>query len=146
MSSMYSLFKTDTRLEQEGVIIDYGQFRVTIARSGGANKRYTKILEAKTRPYRRAIETETLDPARGNDLLREVFAEAVVLNWEVLVDEEKQEWKPGIEGPNGDILPVTYENILSAFRLLPDLFLDLQAQSQKVALFRADEQAAASGN
>lgn len=145
MSSMYSLFKTDTSLEQSGIYLDYGTFRVKIARAGGANKRYAKLLETKTRPYRRAIETETLDNNRGQALLQEVFAEAVILNWEVK-DEAKDTWKTGIEGPNGDILPYTTENVLAAFRLLPDLFLDIQSQASKVALFREDAQEAASGN
>ena len=33
--SMYGQFKTSDTLEIQGVVIDYGDFRVTLARAGG---------------------------------------------------------------------------------------------------------------
>lgn len=144
--SMYGLFKTNTDAEQTGVIIDYGTFRVTIARAGGANKRYSKVLETKTRPYRRALETDTMSEERGIGILHEVYAETVVLNWEVQTDTVKNTWKQGIESPTGDILPYTTENVIKTFGMLPDLFLDIQAQAQKIAMFREVNYKAAEGN
>lgn len=141
--SMYELFKTDTNLETNGIVIDYGSFRVTIARAGGANKRFAKTLDVKTKPYRRAIQTETMDNERGLDILREVYSEAVVLNWEV---KDGDGWRQGIEGPDGDILPFTKENVLATFRALPDLFHDLQEQAGKAALFRQSIREAEAGN
>ncbi len=144
--SMFKSFKTDTSLEQKGVVIEYDDFRVTIARSGGSNKKYAKALEAKTRPIRRAIETDTLGEERGRAILHEVFAEAVVLNWETRIGIEEDDWEVGIESPEGGILPFTKENVIKTFQLLPDLFQDLQAQSNKISLFRGQDQEDAAGN
>ncbi len=132
--SMYKLFKTDESLETKGIVIDYGAFRVTIARAGGKNQRYARVLEAKSKPYRRAIQTETMDPDKAQQLLLETFAEAVVLNWETKVDDQ---WQRGIEPEGGgDLLPFNAENVILTFQKLPDLFQDLHAQANKVALFR----------
>lgn len=147
--SMYKTFKTDDSLEKTGIFLDYGEFRVTIARAGGSNKRFAKVLEAKTKPYRRAIQTEMMDQERGATLLREVYAEAVVLNWEVRDGEDKDgnpKWRVGIELPDGTIGAFTKENVLLTFNNLPDLFSDIQEQAGKAALFRASIQEAEAGN
>ena len=54
-TSMYSTFRTDDELERKGIVIEYDSFRVTIARAGGSNKAFERALEAKSRPFRRAI-------------------------------------------------------------------------------------------
>lgn len=134
LGGMYEQFKTDVSLESRGVEIDYGEFRVTIARAGGANKKYARVLEAKTKPFRRAIQTETMNEERARELLVETYAEAVIVNWETKVDGKFQ---MGIEAPNGGkLLSVNVKNIALTLMNLPDLFTDLQAQANRVALFR----------
>lgn len=132
---LYKLFSTDKNLEKGGIELDYGDLKITIARAGGANKRFARLLEAKTKPYKRAIQTETLDPERALGLMREVFAESVVLNWETKVDGK---FKKGIENKKGELIPFNVENVIKTFENLPDLFTDIQEQAQKAALFRED--------
>ncbi len=140
--SMRELFRTDEVLETKGVVIDYGSFRITLARAGGANKKFTRLLEAKTRPHRRAMQTETMQDAAAMAILREVYAEGAIMLWEnrsVLGKDGEWTgaWKVGIEPEKGDtLLPFTQENITRTLEELPDLFLDLQAQSNKVSLYR----------
>lgn len=141
--SMYGTYKTDEQMEREGVYINYGSFRVCLARAGGANKRYQKVLEAKARPYRRAIETETMDTERALEIRRDAFLETCILGWDVKVGTD---WVPGIEGPDGTVLPFNKDNLLMAARDLPDLFEDLMAQAGKAALYRKAEQEVAAGN
>lgn len=142
--SMYSQFKTDTEMETKGIALEYGDFRIMIARAGGANKKFSRVLEQRTKPYRRAMKTETMDNDLAVELLYEVYAEAIVLDWLTKVDGE---FKKGIENPDGPkLLPPTVENIVATFRGLPDLFLDVQEQAQKVALFRQDILEADAGN
>lgn len=146
---MYQQFKTDPEVEKKGIDLNYGHFRVTVARSGGANKAYQRMLENKTRPYQRAIATGVMDNDRSMGIIREVFAETVILGWEVLakknendelemveVNDPEGEFVKGIEGPDGTILPVTVENLVKTFEALPDLFFDLRAQSDNMQLFR----------
>jgi hypothetical protein len=134
---MYESFETDKDFERKGIELEYGGFIVTIARAGGANKQYAKVLEAETRPYRRAIDTETMDPEVALDLMMKVAAKTLVTNWQVKEGEDDDaKWKKGIEPREGTkLLPVNYENILLTFRALPALYQDIYAQAQKVGLY-----------
>lgn len=143
--SLYEMFKTDTKAEQEGVVIDYGgSVRITLARAGGSNKRFLRLLRDKARPYKRAISTEQLPPETQEKILRKCYAEAIVLNWETKVEGE---WRQGIEQPGqSDLLPFTKENVLATFEALPDLFTDLQSQAGDFSLFRQALREVAEGN
>lgn len=130
--SLYKQFKTDNNLEKTGILLQYGQnskgkdICIRVARAGGANDAYIKRMEAKVKPVKRQIQNETIERAALLNILREVFAETVVLGWENVEDEQ------------GNPLPFTKENCVKLFTDLPDLFDDLQEQSQRAALFRAE--------
>ncbi len=118
-----ALFGTNASLETEGLWIDYGDYgRFLIARAGGANKKFKNLFERKIRPYRAAINMGTLDDAVAERIMRESFAEAVVIDWE-LVNED------------GDPFPFSAEKCCEIFEENPDLFTDLQQQAQMVANF-----------
>lgn len=140
--SMYDQFQTDANSETKGIILDYGSFRVTIARAGGANKRFTKTLEARTRHLKRLIQTDNLTNEQAEPIVREVYADTVIHLWEV--KQEDGTWVPGIEGPDGQLLPYNKSNVLLTFDNLPDLFADIKEQAMKASLFRTalKEQAA----
>ena len=138
--SLYKLFKTDEKLETDGVWLEYGQteqgkpIRIKIARAGGRNVAFAKALEKATRPYRKAIQTGTLDDKTATRLYQEVFADTVVLGWE------------NVEGPDGQPLEFNKENVLKLFEDLPDLFADLREQANNVSLFREEVLEADLGN
>jgi len=144
MSGMYKQFSTDKELEKKGIVLDYGQFRVTVARAGSANHKFVRTHEILTKPVRRLIEQEILPVEKEREISRQLYAKAVVLNWEVKDDKEK--WKQGIEAPDGSILPYTEENVINTFAALPDLFADIQIQSNKMQLFRAADKEADAKN
>jgi hypothetical protein len=138
---MYEQFSTDTESETSGILLNYGEFRITIARAGGANKKFIRLLETKTKPYRRAIQTDTMDNERGNAILIAVYSEAIILNWERRDEKGKDKWTQGIEAPPGAkqaTLPFNRENVVVTLTDLPELFLDIQEQASKAALFRQD--------
>ena len=130
--SLYKNFKTDESIEQSGVILEYGvtddnrPIRIRIARAGGGNARFAKLLEQKLKPHRRQIQNESLDESVASSILREVYAETVILGWENVQDKD------------GKDLPFNKENCLQLLTDLPELFSDIREQSTKVALFRAD--------
>ncbi|MGD9210528.1 MAG: hypothetical protein PVI90_07120 [Desulfobacteraceae bacterium] len=140
--SLKKQFATDKNLETKGIWVDYGDVRIRIARAGGANKKYTKRLDQLTKPVRRAIQIGSLQEERSQIILRTVFAETVVLDWQVKIGED---WKKGIDPEDagvkadGDkLLPVNFENIVKVFTMLPDLFFDLQQQAQNGMLFQEE--------
>lgn len=130
--SLYKTFKTSGDLEKTGIYLQYGfvdddperPIRILIARAGGSNTKFARILEAKTKPYRRAIQTETMDPKMADNIFREVYAESVVLGWDNVSDVD------------GVALPFSKENVVKVFTDLPDLYADVREQANKAALFR----------
>lgn len=150
-------FKTNDKLEVDGIVIDYGDARIRIARAGGANKKFTRLLDVRTKPYRRAIASGSMDNDRALDIMKGVFAEVIVLGWETNTGtDEEPIWETGIDSEDAGVemedpldtslLPVNKDNVLKVFRQLPDLFLDLQSQAQSSTLYRAELDEAAAGN
>ena len=140
--NMYSQFETDPNLETGGIWIDYGDFRVQLARAGGANKKYLSYAEAKTKPFRRAIQAGTMPEERSRTLLYDIYAKTVILDWQVADGEEKDgtvKWKSGIHKKGGGLFDVTPENIITTFKNLQSLFIDLQQSAESIALFRKEE-------
>lgn len=130
--SLYKQFKTNKELEKDGILLEYGlnskgqPICIRIARAGGGNVQFSKRFEAKLKPFRRQVQNETLDPQLAEKLVREVYAESVVLGWENVEDED------------GNELPFSVENAIKLFTDLPELFKDIQEQSGKMALFREE--------
>jgi len=130
---MYKNFKSDPEAERTGIIQDFGTFRVTLARSGGANKSFQKTLERRSKKYERALATGTMDDEVAEKIMQETFCDTVVMNWEVLVDGE---WTQGIEGPDGELLEYNKVNLMLTFKNLEDLYDDLRVQAGKGSLYR----------
>jgi hypothetical protein len=130
--SLYEQFKTDGSLEKTGILLEYGNnskgqpIAIRIARAGGANTAYTKRMEARVKPYRRQIQNETIETVLVERILKEVYADTVVLGWE------------NVEGEDGKPLEFTVENCLKLFTDLPDLFQDIRTQAERASLFRAE--------
>lgn len=140
--SLYSQFQTDKNVEKDGVVLEYGKtadgrvISIRIARAGGANSRYSKLLEAATKPYRRQLQNETMDNDIAEGITQKVYAQAVVLGWEnvefpVLDENDK---------PTGKFeeAKFTVDNCVKLFKDLPDLWNDIQNQATRAALFRQD--------
>ena len=130
--SLYKQFATDKNVERDGVVLSYGKnsknkdINIRIARAGGANIRYAKLLEAAIKPYRRQLQNETMDNGVAEDITMRVYAQSVVLGWE------------GVEDENGNNMEFTVENCMKLFKDLPDLWADIQSQATRAALFRQD--------
>lgn len=132
MSTLYSQFETDDTLEKKGILLEYGTtddgkpICIRIARAGGANKAYDKRMEAEVKPHRRMIQNETIEKSVVDRILKKVYAETVVIGWENVQDK------------NGKDMPFNSANCIQLFEDLPDLFKDIQEQSQRAVLFRAE--------
>jgi len=151
MTSPYKLFGTKPDLEQSGIVVNYGdEAWFKIARAGGANKKYLTQMTERLKPYRRQIQTETMDEKLADRVVMEVFVDTVLLGWGSYAKEDEgaavsidlgsagpaapvpQDW---IEGPDGAHLPFTRENALKVLTDLPELFRELRAESERLANF-----------
>lgn len=126
--SIYDYFKTDDGMEQTGIWIDYGPAgSFLIARAGGKNQKFNQVLQRENRQNKFKIDNDLLSEQEGRELMYRVFAEAVVKDWQDVRDRD------------GRLMQCTRDNIIKLFRDLPDLFMDIQTQAQKVANFREKE-------
>jgi hypothetical protein len=139
--SLYKLFKTDEASEQEGIWLEYADedgkgppARIKIARAGGSNAKYMRVLERRYKPVRRQSQLGILDPKVSEEILAQVYAEAVLLGWENVTD------------PEGKPLPFNVENAVKLLTDLPELFSEIQIQANRMSLFRADLREADAGN
>jgi hypothetical protein len=130
-SSPYAHFATDKAAEKQGVVVDYGDFWFRVARTGGANTSYTKRLTSVFKPYRRAIQTDTMKDELAEKLMREVFAEKAVIGCGSTAFGDGF-----MPDANGERMEMTEANLVQMFTDLPDLFKDLQEQAGKVSLYR----------
>lgn len=129
-SGLFQLYATDTQVEKEGVWVPVGKdgdkvIRFRLARAGGGNTKYLKLLELKTKPYRRQLQHDLVDIKTSDEIMMEVFAETVVVDWENVLED-------GIQ------VPYSKEKCLAYFKELPDLFNDVREQASKAAYYRAE--------
>lgn len=141
--SLYSAFKTDENIERLGIVLDYGSFRIRVARAGGSNKRFARVFEQKLKPVRQALKADQLQEEIGDRILAEVYADAVILDWETLIDGE---FKKGIEAEDGSLLPFNVKNVQETLQNLPELFTDIREQTTKFSNFRALDKEADAAN
>jgi len=128
--SLYKQFETNAVIEAAGVKVEFGENddltipTFHISRIAKSNKRYSKALEAATRPYRRQIELGTMSENVADKLFRDVFVTTILLGWE------------NVQGRDGTLLEFNKENASMLLKDLPELFDDLQEKAKSASLFR----------
>lgn len=125
MKSIKDLFKTDARLEEDGVDLSFGEYgKIRVARSGGSNKDGRAVMERVFRPYRQVMTLGALDKRTELELTAQATAEGIVRGWEI-VDE------------NGAPVPFSVEACKALFVECPDLLEYVITESQRLANFTA---------
>ncbi len=145
MASLFDQFATSRKMEVEGILIDIGGgTRFRIARRSKTNKRYTKVLEAATKPYQTAIEKETLSPEVGEAIMLDVFCSTLLLDWEgVQYDPRMGTLSPE---PELGIVPFSLFNAKVLMTALPELYDELSKQAGRMSNFRDAEDEADAKN
>jgi hypothetical protein len=132
--SVYKNFETSAEKEINGVEVVLTEAEnedgtcptFVLCRMGKSNKRYSKALEAGTRPYRRQIELGTMPNEKAEEIFLNVFVETILKDWRNVKDK------------NGNDLALTKENAKTLFKDLPDLYDRLQEEAKVAASFRAE--------
>lgn len=141
--SIYKNMKTDEKLTAEGVTFELYGNRIKMARAGIGNPAFQASMTKRTQPYRRQIANNTMDGNKEAEILRNVYADSVIHDWEVQVDGE---WKRGIEAEDGSVIPFTKENVVATLEKLPELFLELQQLASNASHYRVEQLEDDSGN
>jgi len=131
ITSPFDLFRTNQKAEQDGVKVDYDDFWFYVGRTGGGNKRYTRIITERLRPHRRAIQTETIQEDLARKLAMETFAEGCVFGW-----GSKKHGEGVMVGKDGEGIAYSTAAVVEMFNALPELFQDLKSQADSFANYR----------
>lgn len=142
-SSLFKTFKTDSKLETEGVTFEIADTRVTMSKAGVGNPAYATAMTKRTQAHRRQISRGELSPEQELNILRQVYADSIILNWEI---RNGDGWRQGIPAEDGSIRPFNKDNVVAVLTELPELFLELQNLASNFQNYRAETLEADSGN
>lgn len=134
--SLYEDFATDQSLESSGVVRNFGDFWIKIARAGGSNKAYQRALKRRTDKVRRAMELNKLPVEESNRIMVEVYADTIVLDW----------GGDGMVNRDGTPLPFNRDNVVKVLTDLPDLFLQIAKDANEADTFKAETLKADAGD
>ena len=126
--NLYKTFKASDDLEKQGIDLQLGDdISFRLARAGGSNSRFSKLLGDKLKPYRRQIDNGTMDDAVAAKIMAEVYADTIVLGWSGVTDEQ------------GNQLAFNRDNCVKLFTDLPELFRVVQEEAGRLSNFRSAE-------
>jgi hypothetical protein len=82
-----SAFRTDRTRENQGVWVEIGDgAKLKIARLN--NERYKQAFLEHSKPYKVQVRTGTMSEELAGRILRDCFADAILLDWEGLQDDD----------------------------------------------------------
>lgn len=147
-SFLYKTFETDVDLEREGIIVNFGSVKFSLARAGGRNKAFKELFTAKAERHRVELDNKTLSDDVADKLMAESYAEAVILGWWTRKEDEngdpildkkgEEQWDDTIVNADGDAIKFTKDECVRLLLDLPDLFATLQSYASKAANFRKE--------
>jgi uncharacterized protein (DUF2141 family) len=108
MTSLESLFGTDTDLEKDGVWENFGSASFLIASALPGNPEFAKAQERVFRQKRRQIEADAVSVKQFQEITVGLYADAVVKDWKGVTFK-------------GQPLPYSRENVVMVLTALPAL-------------------------
>ena len=147
-SFLYKTFQTDTDLEREGIVVNFGSVKFSLARAGGRNKAFKDTFTAKAKKHRIELDNETLSDEMADRIMAESYAEAVILGWWTRKEDEngdpildkkgEEQWTDTIVNADGNAIKFNVDDCVKLLLDLPDLFATLQQYASKSANFRKE--------
>lgn len=124
---LYQTFGTSQSLEQDGIILDFGKgVKIKTRRAGGANSKFQKLLIKRTAPHKALLKQNLLDESQALEIMAGVYADAVIIGWEGVTDE------------NDKPLAFNRENVIKVLLDLPDLFNAIQDATADHSNFQSE--------
>lgn len=136
--SIYNLFDTNEELEKDGFTLELveGDTKIsfTIARAGGANKKFTKRIQKLLKPHQLAFDRGQLDEKIQDKIFVRAISEHIVLDWD------------GIEDRDGNPLEFNVENCIWLLTEIPELRKQIYKESEDISNFIYMERVESSKN
>ena len=116
--------QVDEDLATDGIDLAFGNGRfITIVRTGSTNRKYKAVLARVFKPYTSATGIMTATDDEATKLLKDVYAETVVVGWRGFKDAQKKD------------IPFTKPNCVELFDEAPELFDVVQTEAAKFSNF-----------
>lgn len=129
---LYKTYKTDTKLESEGVAVEVTDSpnedgtnpTFYIGRISSSNKEYQKYIRKMSKPYERRSANGELNEETQSKITKAAFCNVIVRGWQNVFDENEQplEFNP--------------KNVTALMDDLPDLYRKLIGESLEMENFR----------
>lgn len=133
-ASIYDVMGVDEQAQANGAELILGESTFICAYAGATNKTFESLLTAKTKPYRRAIQTNTMSMKLQDKILIEVYAKCIVLGWK------------DVFGLDGEEIKYSQEACIQIFTDLPILFKEIQEFASNHSVFRKELDDVDAGN
>lgn len=131
-------FRTDPRVENEGVFFEFEHIRVKLARESENNRAFKEHMTAEYKKIATVIKANMLSDEKAKAMLKGAYAHAIVRSWET---KDGEEWKPGVELlRNGkfELVPFSPEAVLEYLNdpANVDTWQALRESAREAAAFR----------
>lgn len=87
-------FRTDPKVEAEGVWLEMEHVRVKLARAGENNRLFKEYMTAEAKKVETAVRVGMLSNETAAKMLRGAYAETVIRDWETVTDEKDKDGNP----------------------------------------------------
>ena len=142
-NALRKMFETDTKVERDGIWIEYAPgVEVRVARAGGSNKHFAKVMQRLAKPHRRAIQTDSVDDDVLKNIFIKAYATSIIVDWKGFT----KDLITCDDADAGEELEFSKDNVEAVLRAQPNLFQDIQKASDTISYFRAEINEADSGN
>lgn len=128
--SLYTQFETNIQKEQDGVPVTFDANEdgtiptFIVARTGGANQEWAKVLEEETAPYRRLMDLGKLPKDLNDKILIRTFCRASLRPWSNVQNRQNQ------------LIEYSLNNAIQLMTELPNLFSVLQVKANNIASYQ----------
>jgi len=133
----FEMFETEESYEINGVWQDFGDFRIKLARSGGKNTAYNKMLADEIKKLGKAT-FDAVDPEEATDLVRKVFVKTIIKDHEI---KGKKGWEKGVyvkKDGKITVVPFTSDNMELCLKQLPEYWDKIQQYADDYKVFQRE--------
>ena len=125
--SVFAQYGSDESLETSGTWFTINEMRFKLARAGGSNIEFLKLVRKRTAPYKRALAAGSIEEKFAREIIAGCFAETVLLDWE------------GVYGDDEQAIPFSKETAKDLLAKLPNLFNELRDFADNWENFKAED-------
>lgn len=109
----------------QGTWVEYGGSKFLLAHS--SNMKFQRVFARLQAPHRSKIDKGTLDPEISKDLVCKAFSQALILDWDDVIDSE------------GNLVEFSQDMAYQAIMNNPDLLEYIQEVANNLAYFKDEE-------